>query len=110
MAIGGVGDAVRKFLRKLAGDSGDEFGDVTVQTIRSVASGVIGEAFVLALLHGILFLLAGVPYAGLWALLIFVLAVVSDACVPGNGACNDLLFFREGNSECNTMDNITVAG
>jgi predicted PurR-regulated permease PerM len=76
LAIGGVGDAVRKFLRKLAGDSGDEFGDITVQTIRSVANGVIGEAFVLALLHGILFLLAGVPYAGLWALLIFVLAML----------------------------------
>jgi predicted PurR-regulated permease PerM len=76
LAIGSVGDAVRKFLRKLAGDSGDDFGDITVQTIRSVANGVIGEAFILALMNGILFLLAGVPYAGLWALIVFVLAVL----------------------------------
>lgn len=76
LAIGGVGVAVRKFLKKVAGDSGDEFGDITVQTIRSVANGVIGEAFILALMNGVLFLLAGVPYAGLWALLVFVLAVL----------------------------------
>ena len=76
LAIGGISDAVRKFLRKLAGDSGDDFGDITVQTIRSVANGVIGEAFILALMNGVLFLLAGVPYAGLWALLVFVLAVL----------------------------------
>jgi predicted PurR-regulated permease PerM len=76
LAIGGVSEAVRKFLRKLAGDSGDDFGDITVQTIRSVANGVIGEAFIIALMNGILFLLAGVPYAGLWALIVFVLAVL----------------------------------
>ena len=76
LAIGGVGVAVRKFLKKIAGDSCDDFGDITVKTIRSVANGVIGEAFILALMNGVLFLLAGVPYAGLWALLVFVLAVL----------------------------------
>ncbi len=76
LAIGGTGEEIRKFFRKLAGEKGDEFADMTVKTVASVVKGVIGVAFILALLNGIIFLLAGVPYAGIWTLLAFVLAVL----------------------------------
>ena len=76
MATEGVGEAVRKFFRKAGGNSGDEFADLTVKTIGSVVKGVIGESFVLALLFGSVFFLAGIPYAGIWTLLVFVLSVV----------------------------------
>ncbi len=76
LAVSGAGISVRSFLKKAAGERGEEFADIIIKTVRSVANGVIGEAFVIALLNGILFLLAGVPFAGLWALLVFVLAVL----------------------------------
>jgi predicted PurR-regulated permease PerM len=76
LAIGGTGESIRKFFRKLAGDKGDEFADMTIKTVASVVKGVIGVALILALLNGIIFMLAGVPYAGIWTLLAFVLAVL----------------------------------
>ncbi len=71
-----VGLSIRKFFRKLAGDRGDEFADTTVKTVGSVVKGIIGVALILALLHGIIFMLAGVPFAGIWTVLVFVLCVL----------------------------------
>jgi predicted PurR-regulated permease PerM len=76
LIFGGAGEEIRKIFRKLAGDNGDEFADMTVKTVASVVKGVIGVALVLALLNGLLFMLAGIPYAGIWTLLVFVLAVL----------------------------------
>ncbi len=76
LVVGGVGESIRKFFRKLAGDRGDEFADITLQTVASVVKGILGVAFLLALLHGLIFLLAGVPYAGIWAFLVFILAIL----------------------------------
>jgi predicted PurR-regulated permease PerM len=74
--LGGTGDAIRKFFRKLAGDKGDEFADITLKTVASVVKGIMGVALILAMLNGVIFMLAGVPYAGIWTLLAFVLAVL----------------------------------
>jgi len=76
LAIGGLSEAISKFFRKLAGDKGDEFTDMTFKTVSSVVKGVIGVALILALLNGIIFMLAGVPYAGIWTLLVFILGVL----------------------------------
>ena len=76
LVIGGGGEAIRKLFRKLAGERGDEFADLTMMTVNNVVKGILGVALILALLHGILFILAGIPYSGIWTLLIFVLAVV----------------------------------
>jgi predicted PurR-regulated permease PerM len=76
LIFGSAGESIRKFFRKLAGDRGDEFADVTMKTVANVVKGILGLALILALLHGVLFMLAGIPYAGLWTLLIFVLGVL----------------------------------
>ncbi len=76
LVFGEAGEEIRKFFRKLAGNRGDEFADMAVKTVGSVVKGVIGVALILALLNGILFLLAGIPYAGIWTLLVFVLGVL----------------------------------
>lgn len=76
LVIGGAGEAIRKFFRKLAGSKGDEFADVAKLTVGNVVKGVLGVAMIQALLIGIGFLLAGVPFAGLWTLLVFVFAVL----------------------------------
>ena len=74
--LGGTGDAIRKFFRKLAGEKGDEFAEITLKTVASVVKGIMGVALILAMLNGVIFMLAGVPYAGIWTLLAFVLAVL----------------------------------
>lgn len=76
LVVPGTGEKVRWFFRKIAGANGDEFADITVRTVGSVVKGVLGVALILALLHGIIFMLAGVPFAGIWTLLIFVLSVL----------------------------------
>jgi predicted PurR-regulated permease PerM len=76
LIFGGAGEEIRKIFRKLAGNNGDEFADMTVKTVASVVKGVIGVALILALLNGVLFMLAGIPYAGIWTLLVFVLGVL----------------------------------
>jgi predicted PurR-regulated permease PerM len=76
LTIGSLGESIRKFFRKVAGIRGDEFADTTMKTVGSVVKGIIGVALILALLHGIILMLAGIPYAGIWTLLIFVLCIL----------------------------------
>ncbi len=76
LVIGGAGEGIRKFFRKIAGNRGDEFADLIMKTVGNIVKGIIGVALILALLHGVLLMLAGIPYAGIWTLLIFVLAVL----------------------------------
>lgn len=72
----GTGEAIRKFFRRLAGSRGDEFADMTYKTVGNVVKGILGVAFIQAFLVGIGFLLAGVPYAGLWTLLVLIMAIL----------------------------------
>lgn len=76
LVFGGTGESIRKFFRKVAGDRGDEFADMTLKTVSNVVKGILGVALILALLNGIVFMLAGVPYAGIWTLLVFILGVL----------------------------------
>jgi predicted PurR-regulated permease PerM len=76
LVFGEAGEGIRKFFRKLAGDRGDEYADMTLKTVSNVVKGIIGVALILALLNGIVLLLAGVPYAGIWTLLVFILGVL----------------------------------
>jgi predicted PurR-regulated permease PerM len=76
LVIPGVGESMRKFFRKLIGEKGDEFADMTYKTVGNVVKGILGVAFIQAVITGIGFLLAGVPFAGLWTLFVFILAVL----------------------------------
>jgi predicted PurR-regulated permease PerM len=66
---------LRQISRRLSGEKGDEMIDLSVSTIRSVALGVLGIAFIQAVLGGVGMVVVGVPGAGLWALAILVLAI-----------------------------------
>ena len=66
--------------KRLFGDRSDEYTKVIVQTIRNVAKGILGVAFIQFVIMGICFMLAGVPLAGLWALVVFLFALVQ---LPG---------------------------
>jgi predicted PurR-regulated permease PerM len=71
----GAGKAMRRLANRLTAEQGDELLDMSVSTIRSVAVGVIGIAFIQAMLGGLGMMFAGVPAAGLLAIVILVLAI-----------------------------------
>ncbi len=76
LVVQGVGEGVRKFFRKLAGEKGDEFADIAKLTVGNVVKGVLGVALIQAFVIGIGLLLAGIPFAGLWTLVVFIFAVL----------------------------------
>jgi predicted PurR-regulated permease PerM len=71
------GHVVDRVTTRLMGErSGRSIADMAGATIRSVAQGVLGVAVIQAVLAGIGLFVMGVPYAGLWTLMVLVLAIV----------------------------------
>ncbi len=72
--------ACAKFSRRLAvqffGTRGEEVEAMVEATIRSVTMGILGVAFIQAVLAGLGFLVVGLPGAGLWALVFLIAAVL----------------------------------
>jgi predicted PurR-regulated permease PerM len=65
------------FSRRLfGGGRGIEINQLAAQTVRSVATGVLGVAFVQAFLAGVGMAVADVPWVGAWSLAILLLAIV----------------------------------
>ena len=77
MAFGEAGDRASRaiFARVFGFERGDEFTVLSVATIRAVAQGVIGIAFIQAILVGLCLLVAGVPLAGVLAVVVLVLGI-----------------------------------
>jgi len=71
----GVNAGLRRMANRLSPNQGDDLLDMSTSTIRSVAVGVIGIAFIQAMLGGLGMMFAGVPAAGLLAIFILVLAI-----------------------------------
>jgi len=63
------------FERIVGSDQGETFAKLATATIRAVAQGVIGIAFVQALLVGLALLVAHVPWAGVLAVITLVLSI-----------------------------------
>jgi predicted PurR-regulated permease PerM len=61
---------------RLTGEDGEAMVGTMGATIRSVVQGVLGVALIQAILAGLGMLAVGVPAAGLWALLVLILAVI----------------------------------
>ena len=76
LVVPGLGESIRKFFRKLAVNRGDEFADVTFKTVGNVVKGILGVALIQATLIGLGFVLAGVPFAGVFTFLVFLFAVL----------------------------------
>ncbi|MDH3838686.1 MAG: AI-2E family transporter [Desulfobacteraceae bacterium] len=72
----GGGQAARAIATRLTGEQGTKSVELAVATVRSVTLGILGVALIQTLLAGLGFLVVGVPGAGLWALLVLILAVV----------------------------------
>jgi predicted PurR-regulated permease PerM len=63
------------FSRILSIERGAEFARLSTGTIRAVALGVLGVAFIQAIVVGLVMVIAGVPFAGVLALVVLVLGI-----------------------------------
>ncbi len=74
------GDRSNQLARKaslmVAGRRGPAMSDLAASSVRSVTRGVLGVAVIQSLLSGLGMLVVGVPGAGLWTLMILILAVM----------------------------------
>ena len=77
MAFGeaGAGANLAIFRRIVGPARGEELARLSAATVRAVAQGVLGVAFIQAMIVGVILLLAGVPWAGVLALIILVLGI-----------------------------------
>jgi predicted PurR-regulated permease PerM len=77
MAFGQSGaDSTKAIFARVVGlDRGEEYAKLSTETIRAVALGVIGVAFIQAIVVGLVMLIARVPFAGVLALVVLVLGV-----------------------------------
>ena len=77
MAFGKAGDrANRAIFERIVGKArGAELATLSTATIRAVAQGVIGVAFIQAIIVGVCLLVAGVPWAGVLAVICLVLGI-----------------------------------
>ena len=77
MAFGESGErAMRSIFRRVFGTArGEEFATLSTQTIRAVANGVIGVAFIQAIIIGLVLVFAGVPFTGVLTVIVLVLGI-----------------------------------
>ena len=71
-------NSVRNIYCRFTGETqrGDKLYNLTVATIRSVAVGVVGVAFIQALLLGAGFMFADIPAAGLLAIVVLIIGIL----------------------------------
>ena len=68
--------ATRRIFDRIVGPlRGDEFATLSTATIRAVALGVLGVAFIQAIVVGTVMIIAGVPFAGVLAMVVLVLGI-----------------------------------
>ena len=65
----------KRFMKRLAGPRGEGLANVAMQTVRSVAQGVVGIALIQSFLLGIGMMVMEIPGAGIWALAALMLAI-----------------------------------
>ena len=73
---GKVKETMLRFGNRFAGQQGASLVELSIGTIRSVATGVLGVAFIQSVLAAAGMAWISVPGAGVWALLVLVLAIV----------------------------------
>jgi predicted PurR-regulated permease PerM len=66
----------RSLCMRIFGERGPHLQQMMGATIRSVTTGILGVAFIQSVLAGLGFLVAGLPGAGLWAVLFLIAAVL----------------------------------
>ncbi|AWM25520.1 AI-2E family transporter [Sinorhizobium fredii] len=77
-----LGEGLKLFARRVAGERGAGFVDLAAATIRNVARGVIGVALLQALLAGLAFSLFGIPAASVLAFAVLIFCIMQIGPAP----------------------------
>jgi len=86
---------IRRFGRRVGGDSGDAAVLLSAQAIRGVALGIVVTALVQALVGGLGLVIAGVPFAAILTAVMFMLSVAQIGAVPVLVPAVIWLFWRD---------------
>ena len=65
----------KKIFNKLVGERGEEFLDISLLTIQNVAAGVLGVAVVQTTLMGVGLIVADIPLAAVWIIVILIMTI-----------------------------------
>lgn len=105
MAYGESGSrAMQRIISRLTGSTkGPQLHSLSTATVRSVAVGVIGVAFIQALLLGIGFIMAGIPAAGVLAVVVMLLGIVQ---LPAVIVSLPAIAYLWWSGDASTMSNI----
>ena len=93
-------DLAVNFIRKIAGDSGDEFLDISVSTVYQVVKGILGVAIIQTLIQAVGLFGCGVPFAGVLTVLCLMLSIIQVGPIIINIGVIAYLF---------SLDNTTAA-
>ncbi|MDT8400471.1 MAG: AI-2E family transporter [Bacteroidales bacterium] len=74
----------KAIFEKVAGDRGDEFLDVSLTTIRNVATGVLGVAIIQTTLMGLGLILADIPLAPVWIIILLIMTIAQIPAIIFN--------------------------
>jgi predicted PurR-regulated permease PerM len=66
----------KKIMRRVVGERGDEWANLSALTVRSVAVGVVGVAVIQSFFALIGMIIADIPFAPVWAILIMFLTII----------------------------------
>ena len=77
-----AGNVAHGIANRLAGHHGSRFAELAIAVVRSVSRGILGVAFIQATLAGLGMLAAGLPAAGLWALVALLLSTIQLGVFP----------------------------
>jgi len=85
LAFGEAGaQAIRSIFERIVDEKrGAQFVELSTATIRAVAKGVLGVAFLQAIIVGLCLLIAGIPWAGVLALIVLVLGIAQVPALIG---------------------------
>jgi predicted PurR-regulated permease PerM len=104
MAFGESGSKIMQniFNRLIDKERGSRLQSLSTATVRSVASGVIGVAFIQALLLGIGFIMAGIPAAGVLAVVVMLIGIMQlPAIIISLPAVAYIWWFGDGSTVIN---------
>lgn len=68
-------DSGKRIFEKIIGERGEEFMIVSMRTIQSVATGILGVAIIQSALMGVGLIMAHIPLAAVWIIVILIMAI-----------------------------------
>lgn len=93
-------DLATNFIKRIAGDSGEEFLNISVSTVYQVVKGILGVAVIQTLIQAVGLFGANIPFAGVLTLLCLMLSIIQIGPIIINLGVIAYLF---------SLDNTTAA-